>query len=139
MKGKSIILPILLVPIILSLSACGKQAESVSIMTEAETEMETNTLESTETVESEIETESVEPTTEPSVSEPTTETETMLETATMSETESEIEDTASYTVEPYSAELYATTTCNVRQEPTTDSNIVGSVAYGNKVTVTGEI
>lgn len=132
MKTKSIIVPILLVTTILSLSACGNQAAPASIVTEAETELETNILESTETIESEIETESLEPTEESSTFAPETETETVLET------ETETADAVPYTVEPYSAELYATKTCNVRQAPTTDSDIVGSVPSGNKVTVTGK-
>ncbi|MDO4332497.1 MAG: SH3 domain-containing protein [Eubacteriales bacterium] len=123
MKRKS--LYILAIAVCLSvMPACGQQTETAAVVAEAETFSETESSAEEETLIRE-ETAPVEETEEPESIEPETVTE-------------EAGETELYTIEPMEKVMYTTTACNIRQMPTTESEIIGGAGYGAEITVTGK-
>lgn len=142
MKRKS--LYILAIAACLSvMSACGQQTETAAVVAEAETFAETESSAEEETLIRE-ESAPVEETEEPEDKE---ETESEEETMSAEQEPESIEpetvtgeagETELYTIEPMEKVMYTTTACNIRQMPTTESEIIGSAGYGAEITVTGK-
>lgn len=131
---------------LLALTGCSSAVKTESTVPETETVVETTSTESTEAFvpETELETESTEAeTTETVESESTeiSETETTVvenETTVIESEASPKAETMSYTFTDMNTTMYAKSSVNVRNLPSTDGTRVGSLSTNQAVTVTGQ-
>ena len=140
MKNKSVMTLGITILLSIGLTACSNSTETVNNDAVEAMEEVTSTTESVTIEETEAESLTEETTESVDIEDSSIEETTEIEGSTVEE--SSIEETteeSTYTISELSQTMYATTNCRVRKGPSTDDEVVSTLAKGEAVQVTGKV